>query len=246
MLNATFSHRKALVGETANPKDVPRSVSRTSQDNGPAAKSDKSQKKARSSWPSRQWWLMAIPSFIIATHGAAFFFGVTVGDPEVKARIMASLGGVIHIGGSLIAMGLGPFQFLPVLRQQYPAIHRWVGWVYVAGVTFGGTAAFIVTFHSLALTFGKVGFAVLALAWLETARRSIVAIRQNKDVRSHQAWMTRNFALTYAAVMLRWQFPLMLVLGVELRVALSIAGWVSWMPNLVFVEYCVLRKGISK
>ncbi|EXF81883.1 hypothetical protein CFIO01_02591 [Colletotrichum fioriniae PJ7] len=242
MLNSSFSHRKALVQEDPNPKDVRTVKSHKSEHGASIKKTSGTTRQSRSSWPSFQWWLMAIPSFIISAYGAAFFTGNTPGDPQIKARIISSLGGVIHIGGSLVAMGLGPFQFLPQLRQKYIQIHRWLGWVYVLAVTTGGIAAFYVTFNSEALTWGKVGFGLLALGWLETARRSIVAIRSHGDIKSHQAWMTRNFALTYAAVMLRWQLPLMIAAGMEVKVALSITGYISWIPNLWFVERFVLNK----
>ncbi|KAK1675084.1 hypothetical protein BDP55DRAFT_769026 [Colletotrichum godetiae] len=242
MLNSTFSHRKALVQDDPNAKDVRTTTTPKAQNGSLVEKTAGTTRQHRSSWPSFQWWLMAIPSFIISAYGAAFFTGNTPGDPKIKARIISSLGGVIHIGGSLVAMGLGPFQFLPQLRQQNIQIHRWLGWVYVLAVTTGGIAAFYVTFNSEALLWGKVGFGLLALGWLETARRSIVAIRSSGDIKSHQAWMTRNFALTYAAVMLRWQLPLMIAAGMDVRFALSITGYISWMPNLWFVERFVLKK----
>ncbi|KAG7038126.1 DUF2306 domain-containing protein [Colletotrichum scovillei] len=242
MLNSSFSHRRALVEEDPKPKDARAVTPPKFQHEALTRKAAGTTRQSRSSWPSFQWWLMAIPSFIISAYGAAFFTGNTPGDSRIKARIIGSLGGVIHIGGSLVAMGLGPFQFLPQLRQRYIQIHRWLGWVYVLAVTTGGIAAFYVTFNSEALTWGKVGFGLLALGWLESARRSIVAIRSNGDVKSHQAWMTRNFALTYAAVMLRWQLPLMIAAGMEVKFALSITGYISWIPNLWFVERFVLNR----
>ncbi|KAF4785884.1 hypothetical protein HER10_EVM0011015 [Colletotrichum scovillei] len=219
MLNSSFSHRRALVEEDPKPKDARAVTPPKFQHEALTRKAAGTTRQSRSSWPSFQWWLMAIPSFIISAYGAAFFTGNTPGDSRIKARIIGSLGGVIHIGGSLVAMGLGPFQFLPQLRQRYIQIHR-----------------------CEALTWGKVGFGLLALGWLESARRSIVAIRSNGDVKSHQAWMTRNFALTYAAVMLRWQLPLMIAAGMEVKFALSITGYISWIPNLWFVERFVLNR----
>ncbi|KAF9871332.1 hypothetical protein CkaCkLH20_11253 [Colletotrichum karsti] len=243
MLSASISHRKTEPqastikdGDTSSAETIATTTIRHANTSARASKSR---------GPSLQWWLMAIPSFLISAHGALFFTGMTPGDPEIKARILSSTGGCVHIAGSFVAMGLGPFQFLPSLRRHYPAIHRWLGWVYAAAVTFGGVAAFYVTFHSLALPWGRVGFALLACAWLETLRRSILAIRRDADLKSHRAWMTRNFALTYAAAMLRWQFPLMLVSGMEARFALSLTGFSCWIPNLVFVEYLVLG-GLAK
>ncbi|TQN72130.1 hypothetical protein CSHISOI_03368 [Colletotrichum shisoi] len=184
---------------------------------------------------------MATPAFIISAHGAAFFTGLTPGDAQIKARILSSFGGVVHIGSSLVVMGLGPFQFLPHLRQQYPAVHRWTGGVYVLAVIVGGVAAFHVTLNSESLPWGgEVGFALLALGWLETARQSIVAIWRDGDIKGHQAWMTRNFSLTYAAVMLRWQLPLMMRHGHGSKVC-ALHYWIRLMDTELVVcrLFCV-------
>ncbi|KAF5494450.1 hypothetical protein CGCS363_v009255 [Colletotrichum siamense] len=237
MLNASISHRKTPGKDTAPTQpDTPFSNDITKST---IRQANTTTKNPRLQLPSPQWWLLAIPSFLISLHGALFFTGLTPGDPQIKARILASTGGCVHIFGSFIAMGLGPFQFLPSLRHAYPTFHKWLGWVYAAAVAAGGVAAFYVTFHSLALPWGRVGFAALACAWLETLRRSIVAVKRG-DVKGHMGWMTRNFACTYAAVMLRWQLPLMIVAGMEVKFALSITGFISWIPNLIFVEYFVL------
>ncbi|KAK6218654.1 hypothetical protein QIS74_06534 [Colletotrichum tabaci] len=247
MLTSNFTQRKGLVVEDIKVSGKALGTQNPVMDPQPAQQGKQATKKSlhqvRSRRPSILWWLMAIPAFIISVYGAAFFTGLTPGDPQIKARIISSFGGVVHIGGSLVAMGLGPFQFLPHLRQQYPAVHRWTGWVYVLAVIVGGVAAFYVTLNSEALPWGKVGFALLALGWLETARQSIVAIWRDGDIKGHQAWMTRNFSLTYAAVMLRWQLLLMMAMGMEVKFALSITGYASWIPNLLYVDYFVLNRG---
>ncbi|MGI3782708.1 MAG: DUF2306 domain-containing protein, partial [Janthinobacterium lividum] len=60
------------------------------------------------------------------------------------------------------------------------------------------------------------------------------------DDASHQAWMMRSFALTYAAPTLRlWLFALLiphLLLGVPFASAYAPVPFLSWLPDLVVVE----------
>jgi uncharacterized membrane protein YphA (DoxX/SURF4 family) len=84
-------------------------------------------------------------------------------------------------------------------------------------------------------TFG-IAFIALALAWLYTGTKAYLTIRAG-DVAAHRRWMIRNYALTYAAVTLRVQMPLLIVLGgLSPIVALNIVGWTCWVPNLIAVE----------
>ncbi|CAI0651340.1 unnamed protein product, partial [Colletotrichum noveboracense] len=107
MLNASISHRKTPGKDTAPTQtDTPFSndITKTT-----IRQANTTTKNPRLQLPSPQWWLLAIPSFLISLHGALFFTGLTPGDPQIKARILASTGGCVHIFGSFIAMGLGPF-----------------------------------------------------------------------------------------------------------------------------------------
>lgn len=243
MFDSSTMQRNVLTKDIKDPKLDLRTTVDDFRNTSSATKTGKARRPTCSSWPISQWWLIAIPAFFVSAYGVAFFAGLTIGDPRIQNRIRSSVGGVTHISGALVAMGIGPFQFLPHLRQKYPKIHRWIGWVYVVAVTVGGIAAFQVSLQSSALLWGKLGFALLALAWLETCRRSIVAIWRDKNIKEHEAWMIRNFALTYAAVVLRLCLPLMIAMGMRSDLALSFNGYISWIPNLVFVEYLVLKRG---
>ena len=56
--------------------------------------------------------------------------------------------------------------------------------------------------------------------------------------------MIRSFALTYAAVMLRLYLPLFLAgLRMDFEISYQIISWLCWVPNLIFVEYFLIRRG---
>jgi hypothetical protein len=58
------------------------------------------------------------------------------------------------------------------------------------------------------------------------------------DVQSHREWMTRSYALIFAAVMLRvYVAPLQAVFGEH--VGYAIVAWVCWTPNLMVAEWLI-------
>ena len=83
-----------------------------------------SAKSKRSSSATRWWWVFAVLAFITAGYATLFIAGSPAGDPGVRAKLIKSAPGVAHVVGGMIAMVLGPFQFLPGLRSSNPAIHR--------------------------------------------------------------------------------------------------------------------------
>ena len=76
---------------------------------------------------------------------------------------------------------------------------------------------------------------MLALAWLVTTGVGMQRILAG-DRAGHRAWITRSFALTFAAVSLRMQAPLLGLAGVPEDVAYPLVAWSSWVPNLLFVH----------
>lgn len=199
---------------------------------------------------------MTVAAFIIA--GWTFYFMSTQppgmeGYDAIRSRILGNFLGVAHVGGGGTAMALGPFQFLKALRRTGSAeasgsprfsAHSWIGRVYTIAVLMSGVGSLDIVKKSDLFTFGAIGFLALGTSWVITALLGVRAMwKETVDINSHKKWMTRNFALTYAAVMLRWQFPLMIILGMDVKLALSWSGWACWVPNLIFVDRYVLSSG---
>ncbi|MGR7026769.1 DUF2306 domain-containing protein [Geodermatophilus sp. URMC 62] len=184
---------------------------------------------------------MTVPALLIAAYAVFFLVGTPPGDPHVKASIVGTPWGIIHVLGSLVAMAIGPFQFLDSVRRRRPLLHRYLGRLYLFGVATGGVGALWVAKEALSYPVGDLGFALLAAAWLTTGWLGYRSIR-HRDVRQHRRWMVRNYALTYAAVMLRWQLPLLIVLGLSPALALTVTGFSAWLPNLLFAEWWLRRR----
>jgi len=162
---------------------------------------------------------------------------------------------VVHVVGAAIALFTGPFQFWAASRRRFPALHRWLGRTYLVGVWVGGTASLVMAPYNTAGMVGFLGFGTLGVLWVWTGWRAYRAIRTG-DVRSHQAWMIRNFSLTYAAVMLRlWTGTLVAVqafaagggpfdFDAAFDNAYDAVTFLAWVPNIVVAEWMVRRRGL--
>lgn len=101
-----------------------------------------------------------------------------------------------------VALLIGPFQFLAGFRSRFPRWHRYTGRVYAGAVVIGGIAALVSTMMSTSGIAAQAGFVLLAFAWLFTMWKGYRAARTRRFV-EHRVWMIRNYALTFAAVLLR-------------------------------------------
>jgi len=141
-----------------------------------------------------------------------------------------------HIFASAIALALGPAQFSARLRQGRPALHRWIGRVYLGvGVGVGGLAGLVMATHASGGAWARLGFGSLAAAWLCTGAVAYQAARRRSFV-AHRRWMVRNFALTFAAVTLRLYLPSSFVAGIAFESSYPVIAWLCWVPNLVVAE----------
>jgi|SRR5215468_4432565 len=59
---------------------------------------------------------------------------------------------------------------------------------------------------------------------------------------THRAWMIRGFALTLAAVTLRFILRLEIAAGIPFRDAYQLVSWMCWVPNLAVAEMLIRRE----
>ena len=182
------------------------------------------------------WGIMTFLSLGIVLVASRYFSL----NPDVFFRqqrdvYLAHQAGIItHIIGGVLALGLGPFQFLNRLRVRRPVIHRWMGRVYLIGILLGGTAGLYMAFYAYAGIAASLGFGALALSWLTTGYLAYRSIRAGDTV-NHRRWMIRNFALTFAGVTLRLEMmPLIMLFGET--TGYEIVAWTCWLPNLLVAQ----------
>lgn len=157
----------------------------------------------------------------------------------------------VHIACASVALLIGPAQFATALRTRFNRLHRTLGRIYLIAVVLGGAAGLILAPVNEAGFVGFFGFGALAVLWVFTAVKAYRSAR-TRDFRSHQAWMIRNFALTYAAVTLRIWLGLLvathLLLGLEGAMtfanAYAAVPFLAWLPNIVVAEIMIARRGL--
>jgi uncharacterized membrane protein len=145
---------------------------------------------------------------------------------------------VAHVGGGLIALAVGPWQFHRSLRARALAVHRWLGRTYVMAVLVGGIGALVLAPSSQEGLVTHIGFGALAVLWLHATVQAYRRIRA-RDQAAHRRWMIRSFALTLAAVTLRIYLPLEQAAGLSFHDAYRWVSWLCWVPNLFVGEWIV-------
>ncbi len=149
----------------------------------------------------------------------------------------------VHILAGGLSLLTGWSQFSKKIRSKYLNFHRNLGKVYLISVLLSGLTGFYIAIYANGGMIAKLGFATLAILWLFTAWQAYTSIKK-KDVLQHQNWMIRNYALSWAGVMLRLWIPFFLIVfGLEFILAYKIIAWFSWVPNLFVAQWIISRNG---
>lgn len=193
------------------------------------------------------WGLLFLLSILIALIASRYLtLSPEVYFPHQKVVYMAHTAGLLlHIIGSMLALLLGPFQFVSKMRKgTFLSLHRWMGRLYLLGVLAGGIGGLYLSLLAYGGLPTRLGFASLGILWLWTGFIAYTKIR-NREIEQHRAWMIRNYALTFAAVTLRLWLPLFDALGMDFLTGYTIVAWLSWIPNLIITEIAFNRASIA-
>ncbi|WP_242107752.1 DUF2306 domain-containing protein [Luteimonas aquatica] len=141
-----------------------------------------------------------------------------------------------HLAGGVLAIVLGPLQFLTRKQKTYPRLHRWMGRVYMVGILIACTGATGLIATSQAPLGIRAAFASTALAWLTTALAALIAIRQGR-VSAHRRWMIRNYLVTLSPITFRIFLQAHLATGSPPSPAMvALLLWMSWLLPLLIYE----------
>jgi uncharacterized membrane protein len=186
---------------------------------------------------------MALLSIAIAAISARYFtFNPEVAVETLKSRMTSHDPWLfLHIGGGVVALAVGSFQFSRLLRVRYLSLHRWMGRIYLGAVAIGGVAGFRMALESFGGLPTHVGFGILAGLWLFTTAMAYKRIIERR-IQNHREWMIRSFALTFAAVTLRIWLPLFVgALKIDFVPAFQTISWLCWVPNILVAEVLISR-----
>lgn len=146
-----------------------------------------------------------------------------------------------HILFGGVALLTGWSQFSKTWRTKFLTTHRTLGKIYLLSVLMSGTAGLYISFFATGGLIASLGFGSLAIAWLSTSTMAYVSIRK-KEIDQHEQWMIRSYALTFAAVTLRFWLPALQIAGMSFIDAYLIIAWLCWVPNLLIAEWIVRKK----
>jgi uncharacterized membrane protein len=186
------------------------------------------------------WVIMALACVAIVVYASRYLtFDPEVYFPQQREPYLKhefALG--VHALSGILALLIGPVQFVRRLRRRFVRVHRSMGATYVASATALGVSGLILAPTAYTGLVASAGFTLLDLAMLFTtwtALRMILAGRYGE----HRRWMIRSFSLIMAGVMLRVWSPLYDGLAaagiVDFSFETAYAGiaWLCWVPNLL-------------
>jgi uncharacterized membrane protein len=156
---------------------------------------------------------------------------------------------VVHITCAVPYAVLGAFQFSSGLRRRHPGWHRATGKVVVAlGLAVAISGLWMTVFYARQPGTGELAF-LFRLTFGSALAACIVlgfsAIRRG-DVPTHQAWMTRAYAIALAAGTQTFTLaagPALLGPGVLVK-DLSLGA--AWLVNLAVAEVVIHRVAVRR
>lgn len=210
--------------------------------------------RSRVGWAVVALLALAIAAVSLGTYASQSLDALGEGNSvaltyaEGSTLLQAAL--YLHIVSASAALVLGPAQFWKRLRNRFTTAHRVSGRIYAVCVALGAVTGLVIAPSNSAGGIGVAGFGLLGVLWLGSVVLAVRAARQ-RDLAHHQAWMIRNYALTFAAVTLRLWLILLIVVymatGAEDQdVAFASAYlWVPflcWVPNVLVAEWLIRRR----
>jgi uncharacterized membrane protein len=188
--------------------------------------------------------------YILAFYAAALFDGNMAkwneGLPRLyEAHTPAATAGIgVHFAAGGVILALGCIQFVQAIRARYPAVHRWIGRVYVTAAVLAGVGGltFIAVKGTIGGTTMDVGFGIYgvltAAAAVETYRH---ARARRLDI--HRAWAMRLFALAIGSWLYRMEYGFWFLLADGAGHAKDFSGpfdkfmaFFFYVPNLIVAE----------
>lgn len=149
----------------------------------------------------------------------------------------------IHIFGGMLAIVLGPLQFIGFIRQRFGKAHKVIGKVYITAVLFiSAPTGLYMAIYANGGFYASIGFVLMSVLWFYTTWMGIRTIRK-KQIDAHVQWMIRSYAITFSAVSLRlWVPTLSLFSNFSSLQIIILTAWISWLFNLIIAELIIKHK----
>ncbi len=171
----------------------------------------------------------------------------------MPARLATLAIGSHFITGGVLLL-LGPIQLIGGIRRAVPALHRWLGRIYVVCVGLAGLGGL-----GFILSNGTIGGPPMSLGFgLYGALMAIGAVLTYAHAHAgryeqHRAWAIRLFALTVGSWLYRMEYGLWFLLTNKLGHHSDFSGWFDavmvfffYVPNLLVAEMFIRARGDAR
>jgi hypothetical protein len=154
----------------------------------------------------------------------------------------AAIGLHFLTGGILLLAG--PVQLIGALRRAAPAVHRWIGRLYVvsAGLAGLGGLGFIFGKGTIGGWWMDLGFGIYGLLMVSAAVLTYLHAR-NRELERHRAWAIRLFALAIGSWLYRMEYGFWFLVAGRVGHSSDFTGWFDmamvfafYLPNLAVAE----------
>lgn len=188
------------------------------------------------------WFVFVILCIMIGLYPIGYFFipdteGLLSSKPaDLLSNKFWRITFYIHLGFGGIALLSGWPQFSKTIREKRLALHRMLGKIYVVAVCISALAGIYIGFYATGGLVSALGFVSLGVIWFSTTMMAYY-YALNRDLTSHQRFMTYSYAACFGAVTLRLWLPGLIALTGEFETAYQFVAWLCWVPNLIIATY---------
>jgi len=149
-----------------------------------------------------------------------------------------------HILTGIIAITIGPLQFIQQIKAKSISTHKYLGYSYVINVAISSISGLAVAQFAMGGWVTSVGFSTLAIFWLFSTLSAVAAIRR-KELSNHKKWMYISYAMTFAAIPQRTLLLLPLLTSVPFIPVYRLSAWLPWMLN-AWIAFLLYNQSIRK
>lgn len=108
-----------------------------------------------------------------------------------------------HVYASILVLISGITQFSESIRNIFPRLHKSLGIAYIFLILFiASPSGFIMALYANGGILSQISFSTQAMLWFFFTYKAYKCIRR-KNVKGHQNFMLRSYALTLSAISLR-------------------------------------------
>src|SRR5262249_7696725 len=159
---------------------------------------------------------------------------IPVAEPLMASHTARPWAFVLHTALGGIVLFVGPLQFVGAIRRRAVFLHRLLGYLYIVGVLVSGACGLLMGFFaaggSAAAASGARPACAARAVTCRCVRGAALGPPRPGQVAPHRRWMIRSYALTWGAVTLRWELPMLMSLTGDLSHSYPVVAWLAWVP----------------